>query len=103
MCLLSDIIVPFHWPLQSSSSYLDMVKVAVFLLSLLVCALPGVSCGNNMDPRPECQVPGGLWIFHAAREPSPPASGKDHPPVVGLPGRLLGAGGCCEDFPVGMG
>ena len=80
-----------------------MVKVAVFLLSLLVCALPGVSCGNNMDPRPECRVPGGLWIFHAAREPSPPASGKDHPPVVGLPGRLLGAGGCCEDYPVGMG
>lgn len=74
-----------------------------FLVSFWMCALAVFSCGNDMDQPLKGWVPGGLWIPHAAWRPPPLEAREVHSPATGLPDCLLGAGGCCEDSPFGIG
>lgn len=68
-----------------------------------MCALAVFSCGNGVDQQLRGWVPGGLWILHAAWRPPPLEALEVHAPATGLTACLLGAGGCCEDSPFGMG
>lgn len=101
LCLSRDIVFAFHFP---AILQIPLGRGAGWcLVSFLVCALSGVSCRNDTDPRHGGGAPAGLGTFRAAWKLPSSEARELHPPATGPPRHLLGTGGCWEDFPAGMG